>query len=361
MDDAYRETYLRLLQWKGRVPLAQWPEDLKAAFQHAARVLAMNQETPDFPPVVYIEPTNACNCNCVICPRQNMTRKTGKMAMGLFLKILDDIALAGPSEIHLFNFGEPTIHPELAAMIRACRERKLTASFQTNGINLQREKVLEWLEAGLTYLGVSVNGLNAGEYETIRPGHSFAQLRENLMTLRKIIDESGHACQVHIAAQVTKQDVAARNADVETYKRTWFPVADSLSIFGISEYDHVYMVSGNQMSENQLEGRIRKPDASVRCTEPFDRLVIKWDGRATVCCVDYDARMVVGDFTTQSLREIWHSPKLNNIRATMRTQNFSRLPLCRSCPKFYSESFTLFFKKTRPARHPSPVPVEAAI
>jgi radical SAM protein with 4Fe4S-binding SPASM domain len=346
VKESNQELYNRLIELKTRAPWRQWPDHFQRALHHSARQRAEEQIAPDFPPILYIEPTNACNCNCRICPRQKMTRPVGRMDMALYRQIIDSAAALGPSEIHLFNFGEPVLHPELHEMVRYAGQNGLKALFQTNGLIIDEAQIRRLLEAGLRYIGVSVNGLTPQEYEAIRPGHSFQRLYSNLTRLRQIIDDSGRPCTLHFVAQILKEEAEDRATDIESFKQTWFAIADSLSIFGLSAYAGVSLRRQGQETESHHLASSRKTDESLCCTEPFDRLVIKWDGRVTICCVDYDARMVVGDLRRQSLTEVWNSPTLNLIRDTIRQRQYSRLPLCRDCPKFYSEPFTLFMQKT---------------
>lgn len=41
------------------------------------------------PANVYIEPTNACNLNCIMCARKKMYRKLGYLKLSDFKKIID--------------------------------------------------------------------------------------------------------------------------------------------------------------------------------------------------------------------------------------------------------------------------------
>ncbi len=347
MNGEEQSAYRQMEQVWRKTPPGQWPDPFRRALHQAARQRAATQIAPFFPPQVYIEPTNACNCNCIICPRQNMKRPIGYMDMGLYRSLIGQIAALGPSQVSLFNFGEPTLHPNLPEMIRLGIEHNLNVSFQTNGLLGNEETLRRILEAGLAYMGISVNGLVPEEYEKIRPGHRFGRLLDNLRLLRRLIDEGGFPCRVNITAQAQKSDLEQRPADLEAYKKTWLAVADSLSIFGMSRYDHISLVHNGRVEESDLCSVPRRPDAQMNCLEPFDRLVIKWDGRATVCCVDYDAQMVVGDLTRQSLKEVWTSPRLNNVRQLIKDRQYARLAICRTCPKFYSDPFTLCFQKTQ--------------
>lgn len=337
----------QFLSMKLRLPLEHWTEDLREGARRLALELAARHEVPFFPPIVYIEPTNACNCNCVICPRQNMTRPIGTINLDLFRRIVDDLAALGPAEVRLFNFGEPLLHSRLPDLVRLCRERKLPVRFQTNGLLLKETVLNALLESGLDYLGVSVNGLDEADYALIRPGFKLVDLVENIRRARVIAEASGKPLHIHVNAQVIKDNSEERQAQIQLFRKTWAGLADSMSISGLSRYDHVAIVQRGAVSEQQLAQLQRKKNNEVHCEEPFDRLIVKWDGRVTVCCADFDARMVVGDLSRQGFSEIWTGPEMSRIRALILAGAYDDLELCRTCPKFYSDEFTTVFTRSK--------------
>ena len=347
MDATLLDTYRQMMVLKDHLPMAQWSAEMRTALRHVATALAAEREAPFFPPLLYVEPTNACNCNCVICSRRNMTRPVGFMDLDLFRRIIDGAAALGPSEIRLFNFGEPLLHDRLPDMVRHCRNHRLTVRVQTNGVDLSPTRMTALLEAGLDYLGVSVNGLRDWEYELIRPGFKFADLQADVRQLRVLARESGKPLHIHVNAQIVKEEVEERRADIDRFVMTWHGLADSLSVSGLEVQEGIDYVSRGVLVRGRLSERTRTPDSEVVCTEPFERMVVKWDGRATACCADYDAQATVGDLTCQSVAEAWNSPAMQVIRAAVRARDYSRLSVCRTCCKFYSGGFSLVFERKR--------------
>ena len=298
---------------------------------------------PSKPAIVYIEPTNACNCNCIICPRTNMTRRVGMMQMGLFRGIIDQLAAAGGADVRLFNFGEPLLHPQLPRMVRYCRDARLNVRFQTNGILLTDEMSAALLDAGLTYLGVSVNALTPEEYGVMRPGFAFDDVRDKVRRFKRAAMARGQDVHVHVNAHIVAEDRESRRDDIVRFAHEWGDSADSLSVSGISAYDGIeYPVPSSRAATGAASC---KPDEAVVCREPFDRLVIKWDGRATPCCADYDAVCVVGDLRTDSLLDVWNSSAMADLRRTVAERRYGESPLCRTCPKLRSTEFNIVMRK----------------
>ena len=273
-----------------------------------------------------------------------MTRQTGMMGLETFRAVVDQLAPWKP-ELRLFNFGEPLLHPELTAMIRYARTKGVATHIQTNGLLLDEIHCKALIEAGIDYIGVSVNGITEAEYATIRPGCRLADVKENVRLLRATLRQLGASVYLHVNAQILASERNDRQADINRFANYWEGLPDSLSVSGISLFENVsVMKTGRNATVRQAE-LPRKQLSAVACSEPFDRLVVKWDGRVTPCCVDYDARLVLGQIGRQTLEEIWHGAALAALRLLVSEKRYESSALCRSCPKLYSTEFTLLFKK----------------
>lgn len=272
------------------------------------------------------------------------------MKMEMFRAIVDESARWHP-ELRLFNFGEPLLHPELGEMVGYAHGKGLVANVQTNGLLLDESRIVLLLRAGIGYIGVSVNGLTESEYENIRPGCRLEDIKQNLRLLRTASRRLGKRVHVHLNAQIMADERKDRREDIDCYVRYWEGIPDTLSVSGISLFDRVTVMRGGARETVDQARLPRKTPAAVACSEPFDRLVVKWDGRVTPCCADYDAQLVLGQFGLRTLEEIWQGDTLADLRLTVSAGRYDSSPLCRSCPKLYSSEFTLLFQKNEHA-HP---------
>src|SRR6266542_1959861 len=73
---------------------------------------------------VHLEPTNACNANCMVCPREEMTRSVGMMTWETFCRVMDVVLPTPIPMLALVGFGEPTLHRRLTAMVEYVRARR---------------------------------------------------------------------------------------------------------------------------------------------------------------------------------------------------------------------------------------------
>ena len=61
-------------------------------------------------------------------------------------------------------------------------------------------------------------------------------------------------------------------------------------------------------------------------------LVVLWDGRVTVCCVDSEGLLQVGDARSDRLTDVWNGEKMREIRRSHAAGEFP--PLCAMCGEY---------------------------
>ncbi|MBI3813892.1 MAG: radical SAM protein, partial [Nitrospinae bacterium] len=123
---------------------------------------------------VTIEITNACNSDCIMCPRQSMTRSVGNMDFELYKKIIADCGRIGVKIIQPFNFGEPLLHKRLGDFIRYAKENtKSRVQISTNGSILDDEKAREILDSGLDRINIDIDGFTRDTYKKVRRNLDF--------------------------------------------------------------------------------------------------------------------------------------------------------------------------------------------
>ncbi len=68
------------------------------------------------------------------------------------------------------------------------------------------------------------------------------------------------------------------------------------------------------------------------CHLPFYQMNILFNGDAIICCHDWHRATVVGNARTSSLREIWNSDKMNEIRRLILRKRYEQINSCKECP-----------------------------
>ena len=123
---------------------------------------------------LFWECTLRCNLACRHCGSDcRKEAATPDMALGDFLRVLDDVATMTRPETVLVNTvgGEPLVRPDIVECGREISKRGFPWGFVTNGVLLTEPMLREIIDAGLRTVAVSLDGLEP-EHNWLR-GDSF--------------------------------------------------------------------------------------------------------------------------------------------------------------------------------------------
>ncbi len=117
------------------------------------------QFSKDKKPVVVWNVTRACNLHCLHCYARAVDQTYEKeLTHDQGLAVIDDLAEFGVPVI-LFSGGEPLMRPDLTELARYAVGKGMRAVISTNGTLITREKANELKKIGLSYVGVSIDGM----------------------------------------------------------------------------------------------------------------------------------------------------------------------------------------------------------
>jgi len=118
------------------------------------------QFSHDKKPVVVWNVTKACNLSCIHCyagAGAGRPRET-ELSSEEGFRLIDDLSLFGVPVI-LFSGGEPLMRPDLVDLANYAVQKGLRAVISTNGTLITAKKAEELKGIGLSYVGVSLDGL----------------------------------------------------------------------------------------------------------------------------------------------------------------------------------------------------------
>jgi hypothetical protein len=274
------------------------------------------------PSVLMIENTNHCNAECVMCPRDMLSRKRGFMDFGLFEKIIREVSSVRRKPVaHLHGFGEPMLDKLLPERIRLASTCGIETYIVTNASLLFPETSRSIISAGLDKMKISFYGTDEESYDnTMKRLHfkvTFQNIRE-FLRIRKDMKRNNPRLILQYLPNATNK---AKTAE---FRSLWGPlidpeVGDCLNVSSLHNY-------GGGRAYNPLGKEI----VSV-CYFPWTSMSVLWDGRVVTCCMDSNGIQVLGDLNSQSVQEVWNGPVLSGVRDNFRNLNYSKYPVCLSC------------------------------
>jgi hypothetical protein len=275
------------------------------------------------PSVILIENTNCCNAQCVMCPRETLTRKRGFMEFGLFEKIIREVSSASRTPVvHLHGFGEPLLDESLPERIMLAKTCGIKHTYLvTNASLLFPETSRKIINAGLDTMKISFYGTDEESYHATMRRLDFKVALHNVREFVRIRKELKKRTPKLILQYLPQE---ANGAKMEEFQSLWRSVLDKRAGDCLNRSSlHNY---GGGKSYNRVGERI----VSV-CFYPWTALSVLCDGRAVTCCMDYNGVQRVGDLNFQSVMEIWNGPVLSAIRRNFGKLDYSGFPTCLCC------------------------------
>lgn len=275
------------------------------------------------PSVLMIENTNHCNAECVMCPRDTLSRKRGFMDFGLFEKIIKEVSsMRRKPGTDLHGFGEPLLDRLLAERIQLAKTCGIKRTYiVTNGSLLFHETSRKIISAGLDKMKISFYGTDEVSYNNTMKRLNFKATFQNIKDFVRIRKEMKRENPRLILQYLPNE---TNNAKTAEFKSLWSPlidpnVGDGLNVSSLHNYGGV-----------RAYNRLGKEIVSV-CYFPWTSMSVLWDGRVVTCCMDSNGVQVLGDLNSQSVQEVWNGPVLSGVRNNFRKLDYSKYPVCLSC------------------------------
>jgi MoaA/NifB/PqqE/SkfB family radical SAM enzyme len=180
---------------------------------------------------VLIEPTDYCNCDCIMCTRALLGVENphnvpkGFMELATFKRIIDSLKFGEePLAIKLFWIGESLLHPDFRAMLEYAsariKDENAYIDLHTNGLLLTKElsDYILSLGAALPRITFSLDAFSEATHRKIRRGGALSRAVENIKHLIRE-REALHLLFPRVILQFIIMDQNAHEA--EAFCRFW--------------------------------------------------------------------------------------------------------------------------------------------
>ena len=136
------------------------PSDALRYSRHSNKLPShLLQFSKDKKPVVVWNMTQRCNLKCIHCyARSENIAYDNELSENQSIKMIDNLAEFGVPVL-LFSGGEPLIHPKVVEYAKYAIEKGMRAVISTNGTLITKEKAKNLKDIGLSYVGISLDGL----------------------------------------------------------------------------------------------------------------------------------------------------------------------------------------------------------
>jgi len=261
----------------------------------------------------FIDIVGTCNLSCPSCPTGNFkkldfydkARPKGFMKLDVFNTAIKKISeFQDPSEtsLHLYNWGEPLLHPQFNEILAKASEYKFRIYISSN-LNTHKN-ITSLLEHNVKFLRISNSGYYQNTYQKSHKRGDINLVKSNMYLLRHLMDKRKHSIDIELFYHMYKSNIGEdiiemkKLCDDLNYRFTPI-VANFVSVEKVMKYLENEISNEDKSTISNLLISIEKSinisnvkkDSSCHLYE--NQIVINFDGTIPLCCGVYDPKYLL--------------------------------------------------------------------
>jgi Radical SAM superfamily/Iron-sulfur cluster-binding domain len=236
-----------------------------------------------------MELTNRCSTDCLMCPRDAITRPKGMMSECVFKAVSEKLVCEG-SLITFSGMGDPLSHPKVFEWIFGIHEKDGDVGIVINPATLNKNISQKLIEARPNSITLSFPSIRKNVFERLCPKVSYDNALKR--TLELIVLARGN-----VGLRVTGIITDINSGELEEYVGFWnrLGVGSSMTVChgrggnlrapGIYELQSIGLESG-------------------RCSLFQFHTFVTWEGEVLACCHDLTGATRIGSLVNDDVRII---------------------------------------------------------
>lgn len=296
------------------------------------------------PMTLLFDPSSICNLHCPLCPtgQGRVERERATASFKDYKKVIDDLKKY-LFFLHITNWGEPLVNPELSKMISYANKMNIDTILYTNLTLLKPNTAEELIRSGINEIIVSLDGATEETYLKYRVGGNFKKVLNNLKLLVELkkkfkskvvikwqfIVSSQNEGELDQAKKMAKSlgvvfyptplriDMgleASKNRKQQIMKdRKWFPKTNKYQWYSLSRFTN--------------KNRIRN------CHWLWMKTVVNANGSVSPCCSIWEESKDFGNAYTDGILSVWNNDNYQTARRIIRTKRPNKNNVCSNCLK----------------------------
>ena len=299
-----------------------------------------------------VENTTYCGANCIMCPRDEYQYKWQHMPMELFKNVMRQGVELGITSLDICGFGDPLMDPTIEEKLKFVKETYPHVHIYTaSTAHLLTEKRLDAVCRSLDTLKISNYGFSKESYESVHAGTvKFETVWKNVHNL--LARPRSDRPYVILSFLIFPEN----EHEIEPWKAYWKDRADEIMVWQPHNYGG--SLRGEKRA-HQSEARVEHKSPRS-CGRPFrGDPFVRVNGDVSVCCFDFNHKLVVGNLYKQTLYNILAGEALAKVKNVHEKRTFDGCGLlCTNCDQIYDRNDALVYSNNasrhvdQPTTHP---------
>jgi len=279
------------------------------------------------PIILTIEPANVCNLRCPYCftGAGEDSRPRTMFPLPLYQRLIDELG-DYLFQVELHNWGEPLLNKNLPELIRIASSRGISTTVSTNfSFPFDASRAEALVSAGLSQLGVSIDGARQETYEQYRVRGNLETVLSNI----RLVNQAKQALGSQRPRLIWEYHVFEHNMDdIERAKAMARELGMDIDITK-------GWVAGAEWDPDGPFKFFKAPSGDG-CQFLWQWAVINVDGGVAPCCGTFYKEDDFGSVSEMSFKEVWNNENLQAARGLFRSRDSTergKTLVCYDCPE----------------------------
>jgi radical SAM protein with 4Fe4S-binding SPASM domain len=289
-------------------------------FRFLFEQVSLKKIETDYPPYLLIEPVSTCNLRCPFCFQtdKTFTKKPfmGTMKLDLFKNIIDQANELGVGAITIASRGEPTLHKDLGEMLKYAKSKEniFEIKLNTNATKLTEGLCNQIFESEVNQVVISADHYEKKTFEELRKNSNFETVVKNV----KLLFETRKKFKNPLTEIRVSGIDFYKSTNKNIFRDFWIKISDEVTI-------------GDALERWDTYNNKPYPEINDPCENLWDRMYIWFDGKVNPCDADYKSYLSYGNVNEFSIKKLWNSKIIKNIRNKHTTNQRSEIDPCNKC------------------------------
>ena len=279
------------------------------------------------PEIIYIETTNKCNANCIMCPHKYLTRPIMDMPNDIFNDVLHNLKSMDLSKTQIFlhKEGEPFCDTNIVSRIlQAKASINAQIGMNTNAMLMTPDIADKILTSGLDTIYFSVDGVTAETYNSIRLNCQYETVEKNIRYFLEQREKKHVPIKVIMQMLLSPDNLAEKDMFIEKWEKYHVE-------FYIKQM-HCYLDGGHSAFPD-----FHSDEQIHICNDPFRLLTVLVNGNVGCCCWDYNNEYNLGNIKDSSLLALYNGHNASYMREKQQKKDCRDLSPCNRCRRIFAD------------------------
>jgi len=281
-----------------------------------------------------IENSTLCDASCIMCPRDSFNHKKEVMSLDIFNKIVDEAISVGVENILICGFGDTLMDKYLEKRLLYIKDNYPQINISlTNTGHLLHGKYLDLVCEYVNIMKISNYGFSKITYETIHKNLNYEKIFSNINYFLRL--------KKRPYTIMNFLDLPENHNEIEIWKNYYLELADRIDIWKPHNW-------GGECCINETN-----KISYSKCSRALNlrSLYFCANGLVSICCMDFNRQLIIGDIKEQSIIDIINSENVKRIQKIHIDNSFNEHDyICKNCDQIHDRTDALIFSSDKNMR-----------